>query len=356
MKRITITAEHQYEVLFAKATRESLEPIIVGAGKLAIIVPRDLRHCAQSMAEEVAALETLEKIVWIEVEEGENQKTLESVNHCWQILGRENFRRSDSIIGIGGGATTDLAGFVAATWLRGIRWAAVPTSLAGMVDAAIGGKTGINTGAGKNLVGSFYSPQVVVIDRDYLSTLPESEFRAGLAEVIKCGFIADQKILELFENRSDFMAPTSETVRELIERAVAVKADVVSKDLKESYLRESLNYGHTLAHAIEKFENYSWRHGDAVAVGLAYIANLALLCGIATEGLRDRHLAILKKVGLPTTFTGNAWPELLNAMQIDKKARATGLRFVAVNDQYEVVRLEGVENEVLRAAYERISS
>ena len=355
MKSVSVKAEHTYEVLFSQANANSLGPITKDAGKVAIIVPKELEYLASAIADDLESLSNIEKVICIEVAEGEVQKTLESVNECWQVLGNENFRRNDSIIGLGGGATTDLAGFVAATWLRGIRWAAIPTSLAGMVDAAIGGKTGINTSAGKNLVGSFYSPQVVVIDTGYLESLPAAEFRAGLAEVIKCGFISDQRILELFETRDDFMNPQSETVRELLERAVVVKAEVVSQDLKESFLRENLNYGHTLAHAIEKYENYSWRHGDAVAVGLAYIAHLAFLSGIASEQLRERHLSILNKVGLPTTFKSQAWPDLLKAMQIDKKARSTGLRFVAVNDQYETVRLEGVDAALLQSAYERIA-
>lgn len=358
MKRIKVFAEHEYEVVFGNAGEiiRGFNSILNGVSKVALIVPNDLKHLALSLKSKLEDIEIINKIIIIELPEGEQQKTIESLRNCWNILGTENFRRTDVIIGVGGGATTDLAGFVAATWLRGIRWIAIPTSLAGMVDAAIGGKTGINTESGKNLVGAFYSPQIVVIDVAYLQTLPEAELRAGLAEVIKCGFIADQRILELFESRDDFLNPASDTVRELIERAIEVKAQVVSKDLKESFLRENLNYGHTLAHAIEKFENYSWRHGDAVAVGLAFISNLAWLCGVASEELRDRHLAILQKVGLPTTFRAAAWPELLSGMQSDKKSRSSGLRFVAVNDKYEVIRLEGLGSEVLQAAYERISS
>ncbi len=357
MKRIKVHAEHLYEVLFSEVNAAALHPVISNATKVAIIVPEDLVAFAEPLEKLLNSIATIEKVVVIAVAEGETQKSIKSLENCWKILGQESFRRSDAIIGLGGGATTDLAGFVAATWLRGIKWGAIPTSLAGMVDAAIGGKTGINTDTGKNLVGSFYSPSVVIIDLNYLQTLPVDEFRAGLAEVIKCGFIADQRILELIEERDDFLTPSSETVRELIERAVLVKADVVSQDLKESYLRESLNYGHTLAHAIERFEEYSWRHGDAVAVGLAYIANLAVLSGIASEELCQRHLTILKKVKLPTTFMSDAWPELLQAMQNDKKSRAGGLRFVAISDRdhkYEVVRLEGISSEVLETAYERI--
>jgi 3-dehydroquinate synthetase len=197
---------------------------------------------------------------------------------------------------------------------------------------------------------------VVLIDVKYLNSLPALELRSGMAEVIKTGFIADQEILTLIETKSDFLDPESATIKELIYRSIAVKAEVVSKDLKESYLRESLNYGHTLAHAIERIEKYAWRHGDAVAVGLAFIAYLSEMTGVSSATVRQRHLDILQLAGLPTSYRADAWPELLSAMQNDKKARGTGLRFVAVNDKYEVLRLEGLTDDVLRGAYERISS
>lgn len=355
MKKITIEAEHKYEVVFDRATASTLSPVIEDASKIAIIAPADLQSRANELASTLQTISSLNEIIVIEVPEGESQKSTSTLEMCWQRLGEENFRRNDSIIGIGGGATTDLAGFVAATWLRGVRWAAIPTSLAGMVDAAVGGKTGINTQTGKNLVGSFYSPKVVIVDFEYLNTLPSDEVKAGMAEVIKCGFISDQRILEIIEQSEDFLDVKSETIRELIERAIAVKAKVVSEDLKESFTREILNYGHTLAHAIEKDQKYLWRHGDAVAVGLAYIANLSLETGKASEKLRDRHINILRKAGLPINYSREAWPNLLMNMQSDKKARSGGVRFVALTDTYDVIRLEGISNEVLEKAYERIA-
>lgn len=354
MKPITVRAEHEYQVIFTSAAPEALQPIIEGARQVAIIVPLDLRHLADEMKKRLEPL-ALEKLMIIEVPEGESQKNVEILRMCWQRLGEANFRRNDSIIGLGGGATTDLAGFVAATWLRGVRWAAIPTSLAGMVDAAIGGKTGINTETGKNLVGSFYSPEVVIVDFEYLKTLPAAELRSGLAEVIKCGFIDDQKILEIIESADDFMNVESHTLHELIERSISVKAKVVSEDLRESFTREVLNYGHTMAHAIERHQNYTWRHGDAVAVGLAYIANLARETGVTTAQVCDRHMKILQKVGLPTSYPRQAWSTLFENMQSDKKARSNGIRFVAVTDEYKVIRLEGIPNDVLARAYERIS-
>ena len=355
-ERIQVSAEHPYEVVFESISPMSLRPVIAGASKVAIIVPKDLIRLAVALTDFLKQEPGIEKVIVIDVPEGESQKNISTVEECWSVLGRENFRRNDFVIGLGGGATTDLAGFIAATWLRGINWIAIPTSLAGMVDAAVGGKTGINTATGKNLVGSFHSPKLVLIDIEFLKTLPREELKAGMAEVIKCGFIADQRILEILESRNDFYDWQSPSLHELIHRAVAVKAEVVSKDLKESFLREVLNYGHTLAHAIERHQNYQWRHGDAVAVGMAFIAQLTYEMGLSSNQLLDRHQSILLKAELPQNYPADAWPDLLEYMQSDKKARSGGLRFVAVNKNYEVVRLEAVPNDILKRAYERIAT
>src|SRR5690606_34917492 len=198
---------------------------------------------------------------------------------CWQVMGQADFTRSDAIVAVGGGATTDLAGFVAATWLRGITVVHVPTTLLAMVDAAVGGKTGINTAEGKNLVGAFHPPAGVLCDLAALESLDRWDLVAGLAEVIKTGFIADERILELVAEHADGLREwagadaTEETwavLTELIERSVRVKARVVSEDLTEQGLREILNYGHTLGHAIELVERYQLRHGAAVAVGMVF--------------------------------------------------------------------------------------
>ena len=184
------------------------------------------------------------------------------------------------MVAVGGGATTDLAGFAAATWLRGVRVVHVPTTLLGMVDAAVGGKTGINSPAGKNLVGAFHEPAGVLCDLTSLETLPKHDFVSGLAEVVKCGFIADPEILTLLESDlAGAVSPTGPHLRELVERTVAVKARVVSSDLREAGQREHLNYGHTLGHAVEKVEDYRWRHGAAVSVGMVFVAELARLAG-----------------------------------------------------------------------------
>ena len=217
-------------------------------------------------------------VLLIPVPDGEEAKTAAEAARCWEALGQAEFTRSDAVVTLGGGATTDLGGFVAATWLRGVRVVHLPASLLAMVDAAVGGKTGINTRAGKNLVGSFHEPAGVLCDLALLDTLPREELVAGLGEVVKCGFIRDPVILDLVESTDPAeLTSDSPVLRELVERAIRVKIDVVVDDLKETGGREVLNYGHTMAHAIERASDYAVRHGEAVAIGSVYVAELAPL-------------------------------------------------------------------------------
>ena len=292
--------------------------------------------------------------VHVLVPDAEAAKTAEVLTGLWSRLGREGFTRDDLVVGVGGGATTDLAGFVAATWLRGVDVVHLPTSLLGVVDAAVGGKTGINTPEGKNLVGAFHPPAAVLCDPAWLSGMARADYASGLAEVLKCGFVADPQILELVEaDPGAALDPTAEPALavELVVRAVRVKADVVAADLREASLREVLNYGHTFAHAIEQVEEYRWRHGDAVAVGMVYVAELAHRRGLIDATLLDRHRRVLSAVGLPTTYPGGRWSELRAAMGRDKKARGATLRFVVLEGLARPTRLEGPGEEELLAAY-----
>jgi len=290
--------------------------------------------------------------------DGEAAKTAAVAHDCWEALGERGFTRSDAVVTYGGGAVTDLGGFVAATWLRGVAVVHVPTTLLGMVDAAVGGKTGINTSAGKNLVGAFHEPAGVLCDLATLDTLPRADVAAGLAEVIKCGFIADPRILELVEETDpEALTPGSDELRELVERAVRVKVDVVVGDLRETGAdggvgREVLNYGHTLGHAIERAEGYRMRHGDAVAIGCVYAAELAGVAGLLDEETVGRHRAVLQRLGLPTTYDGAGFDDLLATMRVDKKARGSQIRFVVLEGLGRPRVLEPTE-EQLRAAWER---
>jgi 3-dehydroquinate synthase len=291
------------------------------------------------------------------IPDGEHAKTAEVAARLWAVLGLAGFTRTDAVVGVGGGATTDLAGFVAATWLRGVPVVQLPTTLLGMVDAAVGGKTGINTAEGKNLVGAFHPPRAVICDLATLETLPRRDFVAGLAEVVKCGFVADPAILDLVEAdpeaASSWDAPV---VQELVERSIQVKADVVTADLREAGLREILNYGHTFGHAVEQVEGYTWRHGEAVSVGLVYVAELARLAGRLAPDLAGRHREVLGRLGLPTEYGAGRWDGLYEAIRRDKKTRGNLVRFVVLDGLARPGRLEGPDLALLQAAYAAISS
>ena len=292
----------------------------------------------------------------IEIPDAEGGKELPVVGYIWEVLGRIGLGRKDAIVSLGGGAATDVAGFVAATWLRGIDIVHVPTTLLGMVDAAVGGKTGINTEAGKNLVGAFHQPRAVLVDLATLATLPRNELVAGMAEIVKAGFIADPVILDLIEtDPAAAVDPSGDVLRELIRRSIRVKADVVAADEKESALREILNYGHTLAHAIERRERYRWRHGAAVSVGLVFAAELGRLAGRLDDATADRHRSVLTALGLPVRYDADALPQLLEYMAGDKKNRAGVLRFVVLDGLARPGRLEGPDPALLAAAYSEIA-
>ena len=344
--RITVGGPKSYDVVIGHGLLGSLAELVSASERTALIYPAGLRPTVQVLGESFPDAHL------IEVPDGETQKTVEVAARCWDALGRAGFTRSDTVIGIGGGATTDLAGFVAATWLRGVAVVQVPTTLLAMVDAAVGGKTGVNTAAGKNLVGAFHPPQAVVVDLDLLETLPRKDYVAGLAEIIKVGFTHDPAILDLID--TDATSPQGPNTQELVERAIAVKAKVVAADLTEQGEREFLNYGHTLAHAIEKVEDFRWAHGEAVSVGLVYAAELSRLAAGLDDEIAERHRSVLDGVGLPTRYAG-AWEQVHAAMAIDKKSRGARLRFVVLESLAGPKMLENPEPSLLAAAFEAVS-
>ncbi|KQT98690.1 3-dehydroquinate synthase [Sanguibacter inulinus] len=358
-----VDAEHSYDVLIGKQLLGEL-PRLLGTGvKKVLVVHTEAMEASAAVVREDLLAQGYEALLAV-IPDAEGAKSVDVVAFCWQVLGQSDFTRSDAIVSLGGGATTDVAGFIAATWLRGISVVHIPTTLLAMVDAAVGGKTGINTAEGKNLVGAFHSPVGVLCDLVALETLPRWDFVAGLGEIIKTGFIADPVILDLVEANAEALGtwPASiddhlwDVVRELVERSVAVKARVVSEDLKEASLREILNYGHTLAHAIEQVERYAWRHGAAVSVGMVFAAELARLAGRLDDEVVDRHRSILASVGLPLTYRGDRWEQLLAVMRRDKKSRGDLLRFVVLDGIGKPTRLEGPDPTLLAAAYAEISA
>ncbi|MHA7189795.1 3-dehydroquinate synthase [Arthrobacter sp. MDT2-16] len=353
---VTGSAEGSYDVVVGHGLLGGL-PAILGerVRRVLVIHPRALRATGDTVRAELADAGLT--AVTAEIPDAEEGKHIQVAAFCWQVLGQNDFTRSDAVVTVGGGAVTDLGGFVAATWLRGVRVVHLPTSLLAMVDAAVGGKTGINTAEGKNLVGSFHPPAAVLADLDALATLPKNELVTGLAEVVKCGFIADPAILDLIEQDTTAATDaTSPVLRDLVQRAIRVKADIVSEDLRESGRREYLNYGHTLAHAIELAERYSWRHGAAVSVGLVFAAELSRMVGRLGDADADRHRRILEPLGLPVTYRRDRWASLLDGMRRDKKSRGDLLRFVVLDGIGRPGMLEVPDTSLLFAAYQEIAS
>ena len=348
---IEVKSERSYPVIIDCNWKIELSKFLVGRNKAAVIVSEKMQDAVKDLVSSDA------EVMVFPIPDGEAGKSSETLFKIWDWLGAAGFTRSDLIIGIGGGAVTDFAGYAAASWLRGIDWVAIPTTVAGAVDAAIGGKTAINSEYGKNLIGAFHSPIAVIVDTAWFKSLSDRDFAAGLAEVVKAGFISDGKILELIgsSNISQIRADDS-LVRDLVARSIAVKAAVVSVDFKESYDREILNYGHTLGHAIELECKFELRHGECVAIGMAFMAQLQLSLGLISGEIAQQHLDILKNLGLPTTYKRQVWPVLLANMYLDKKSRGKNLRLVTIKGIGITDRLENPDEKVLFAAYEKVSS
>lgn len=349
--RVQVSGEHPYEVVIGTGVIGEL-PSLIGRDARTVVVIH-----ASSLGEIAGpacrALEDAGYLVRAEaIPDGEAAKDISVAANLWSRLAAHRVTRSDVLVGVGGGAVTDLAGFTAATWLRGIRHVLVPTTMLAVADAAIGGKTGINVPAGKNLVGAFHSPIGVLADLSALASLPAAEYRSGLAEVIKAGFIADPVILDLIEaDPASAAVPGGPAERELVERAVRMKAAVVSADPRETGRRETLNYGHTLGHAIERAEGYRIRHGEAVSVGMVFAAAVARLAGRLDAVTADRHRQVLTAVGLPTGYRAGAWPGLRDTMAVDKKARGARLRLVVLDGLARPGILDNPPEELLEQAY-----
>lgn len=348
MKHISVTAEHEYNAHIDVHFEGVLKDVSQSHNKVFVIAPQfivDTFHVEKHM-------NSLDNVSLFVVPDGEHQKDISILEKIWQSIGEAGLTRSDAIVAIGGGATTDLSGFAAATWLRGISWYAIPTTLAAMVDASVGGKTGINSHSGKNLIGSFHSPQGVYIDLRFLETLSDRDYAAGLAEVIKVGFISDTEILNILQTHNSIQSART-VASDLIFRSVAVKADIVSQDFQESKLREILNYGHTLGHAVEKYSHYEIRHGEAVSIGLVFAAELSgRLLGLKSDVI-DLHRSLLGQFNLPTTSSVPFEP-LLDLMRSDKKARGNNMRFIGINSPGTPHWLEEVTSDDLARTYERI--
>lgn len=355
LKSLPVTGSRPYDVTLGKSLFDDVAHALGDRVQKALIIHSGtVGGFAERLRETLA--KDVPEVLLAEVPDAEAAKRVEVAAFCWQIMGQADFTRTDAVIGLGGGAVTDLAGFVAATWLRGVPLIQIPTTILGMVDAAVGGKTGINTAEGKNLVGAFYAPRAVFADLELLQTLPRNEILTGFAEVAKCGFIADTTILDVIEADVDQATnPDSAEFFDVVARAIAVKANIVSEDFTEQGKREFLNYGHTLGHAIEHAERYTWRHGAAISIGMVYAAELSHLTGALDEQSVQRHRRVLNLLSLPTSYDADRWPSLLATMQRDKKSRAGMLRFVVLDAIGKPSILAGADESLLYLAYQEVS-
>lgn len=261
----------------------------------------------------------------ITVPTGEAYKNLDTVQKLWSAFLEHGLDRKSTVIALGGGAVSDMAGFAAATYMRGIHWVCVPTTLLSMVDASLGGKTGFDLPQGKNLIGAFYPPELVLADPQLLSTLPQAEFISGMAEVVKHGLIADPDLFNLCAQGLDCI---KDNLEQVVKRAMAVKIRIIEDDPYEKGFRAALNLGHTVGHAVELASAFELRHGEAVAIGMVVEAKFAERIGVAKNGLSDEVAAVLTTLGLPVQIPSDMpHKEILRAMRVDKKKHAASVRF-----------------------------
>jgi 3-dehydroquinate synthase len=333
---------------------EELLPPFPGAEAAAVVWSRPLAEVAGRVARALGRHGLAAHL--LEVPAGEEAKRLEVVAGLYERLAAVPTRRADPVLAVGGGATTDVAGFAAATWLRGVPLVNLPTTVLGMVDAAVGGKTGVDLHAGKNLVGAFHQPLAVVADLDTLAGLPAAEVRSGLAEVAKAGLAGDPALAEaLARSAGPAVAADPYALAPLVEAAVRVKAAVVGADEREDagegvVGRLMLNYGHTLGHALERLAGYrGLRHGEAVALGMVFAARVAEAIGLAQPGLAAGHVELLAALGLPVGGVRLEPDRVLHAMATDKKQRQ-GLRLVLLRRLGEPEVVTNPDRQVLVAA------
>jgi 3-dehydroquinate synthase len=330
----------RYEVrIGAFASPDDLgDAVAAGIGTtsgVAVLVDGNVAIRSPRVTPLISALEArLPNVRRYELPGGEASKTLREVERTTEWMASQGFDRGAAVVGIGGGATGDHAGFVAAIYLRGIRFALCPTTLLAMVDASVGGKTAVDLGAGKNLVGAFHQPSAVIADLHFLETLPTRERVAGLAEVVKSGLIANAGLLERLE--ADGESLVSDTIggglADVIAAAVRIKADVVAEDERESGRRAILNFGHTVGHALEAASGYDLLHGEAISLGMVAALSLGVAMGLTPAAVRDRARNLLARLGLPVDVERRMLPEVLARIDVDKKRRSDVVRFVFVTE------------------------
>lgn len=361
---ITVELPQQaYEIPIAPGGLDQLgawmQPLKLGQKVLLVSNPMIFKHYGQRAIDSLTAAGY--EVIQCTLPPGERYKTLGSIQKIYDIALENRLERSSTIVALGGGVVGDMSGFAAATWLRGIHFVQVPTSLLAMVDASIGGKTGVNHPQGKNLIGAFYQPRLVLIDPQVLQTLPPREFRAGMAEVIKYGVIWDADLftqLEAAKRLDQQRYVSEELLQTILEKSCQAKAHVVGKDEKEAGLRAILNYGHTIGHAVESLTGYRVvNHGEAVGIGMVAAGQIAVSLNMWDQESADRQRVLIEKTGLPTQLpAGMDLDAILDSLQTDKKVKAGRVRFVLPKEIGTVTVTDQVPSEVIREVLEGMRS
>jgi 3-dehydroquinate synthase len=352
-----------YQVVIASKGLEQLGEWLKPLPKLGrkVLLVSNPTVFEQYGASAIAALKQDFDVAECLLPDGEQHKNWQNLQKIYDAALAHRVERSSTFVALGGGVIGDMTGFAAATWLRGINVVQVPTSLLAMVDAAIGGKTGVNHPQGKNLIGAFHQPRLVLIDPQVLKTLPTREFRAAMAEVIKYGVIWDATLFEQLEQADridEFAALDATLLQEILTRSCQAKAHVVSKDEKEAGLRAILNYGHTIGHAVESLTGYSVvNHGEAVAIGMVAAGQIAVALNLWKQEESDRQLALIEKAQLPTRLpAGLDIAAILASLQTDKKVLSGKVRFVLPTQIGAATVTDQVSSEVIRQVLQEMSA
>ena len=358
MKKLNIDlADRSYDILIGRDLLAKTGRLIAerfNTSRIAVVTHPSIRQLfSEQIASELTTVGQAPE--FIEVPEGESSKSLQQAEAIYDRLLEMNCDRKSALVALGGGVVGDLTGFIAATYQRGIPFVQIPTTLLSQVDSSVGGKTAVNHPRGKNMIGSFYQPKLVVIDFNTLHTLPQNEFRAGLAEVVKYGIIADARLFAfLEENAEAILSQDSHCLEHIIETSCAIKAGVVEKDEHESRHRMILNFGHTFGHAIETLTGYTgYLHGEAVAIGMVQAAWLSTETGRCSEDVPHRITGLLKKLGLPFQSPDLKSQDIIESMYHDKKTEHNQLRFILVKDIGSVEIVDNVPEIPIRKVLDR---
>jgi 3-dehydroquinate synthase len=333
MESITVgLAERSYQIFFGAGTLEGIGIACasLSLGKQAAVVTNPLVGSLYFQPVQRALVEAGFQVHRIDIPDGEEYKNLDTLKLIYDRLIEEGLDRGAFIVALGGGVVGDVAGYAAASYLRGISFVQVPTTLLAQVDSSVGGKTGVNHEKGKNLIGAFYQPLMVMVDVATLSTLSDREYLCGLAEVIKYGVVLDRQLFDFLESHAErLLARDTECLLKVIRSCCSLKAGVVAQDERETGLRAVLNYGHTFGHAVESLTGYGrFKHGEAVAIGMVQAAKISEAMGYGQRGETERIVALVKSLGLPTELPEFRAEEYAEALMHDKKVKSGGINFV----------------------------